>query len=110
MVIKKLNQLGLAQKVQASSDCIIILMFYIFSLLPSFSLPLSLSLFLSASSPFLLFCLLYSHPTGHHAFINEKGTAAIMTDELDKEKDPQVHVIQGTNHPSFLQLFNISVI
>ena len=70
----------------------IILIVYIFSLSPSpFLLPLSL-------------------PTGHHASINEKGATAIMTVELDKEKGPQVRVVQGTEHPAFLQLFNGSMI
>ena len=71
---------------------IIILMVYIFSLSLSFP-PFPLSL-----------------PTGHHASINEKGATAIMTVELDKEKGPQVRVVQGTEHPAFLQLFNGSMI
>ena len=33
-----------------------------------------------------------------------------MTVELDKEKGPQVRVVQGTEHPAFLQLFNGSMI
>ncbi|XP_011406645.2 PREDICTED: uncharacterized protein LOC100639454 [Amphimedon queenslandica] len=47
---------------------------------------------------------------GHHASINEKGATAIMTVEMDKEKGPQVRVVQGTEHPAFLQLFNGSMI
>ena len=33
-----------------------------------------------------------------------------MTVELDKEKGPQVRVVQGAEHPAFLQLFNGSMI
>ena len=29
---------------------------------------------------------------------------------MDKEKGPQVRVVQGTEHPAFLQLFNGSMI
>ena len=64
------------------------------------------SLHFLSLSPFLLLSL----PTGHHASINEKGATAIMTVELDKEKGPQVRVVQGTEHPAFLQLFNGSMI
>ena len=75
---------------------------YYFNGLYFLSLPL-----LSSFPPFLL---PLSLPTGHHASINEKGATAIMTVELDKEKGPQVRVVQGTEHPAFLQLFNGSMI
>ena len=44
-------------------------------------------------------------PSGEHASINEKGAAAVITVEMDKERAPQIRVTQGKEHPAFLQLF-----
>ena len=43
--------------------------------------------------------------SGEYASVNEKGAAAVMTVELDKERCPQIRVVQGKEHPTFLQLF-----
>ena len=47
--------------------------------------------------------------TGEHASINEKGAAAVMTVELEKEKALQIFVVQGKENPAFLELFNGSI-
>ncbi|KAM3593440.1 uncharacterized protein V6R79_013069 [Siganus canaliculatus] len=43
---------------------------------------------------------------GRNATINEKGTSALMTVELDEERGAQVQVQQGKEPPCFLQCFN----
>lgn len=43
---------------------------------------------------------------GKECEINSKGATALMTVELDKEKGPQVRVVQNREPPSFLNLFN----
>ncbi len=47
---------------------------------------------------------------GEHASINEKGAAAVITVEMDKERAPQIRVAQSKEHPAFLQLFRGSMI
>lgn len=47
---------------------------------------------------------------GERASINEKGAAALMTVELDKERGPQIRVVQGKEYAAFLQLFKGSLI
>ena len=42
---------------------------------------------------------------GNDCTVNEKGASALMTIELDKEKGPQVRVVQGKEPPAFLTLF-----
>lgn len=44
--------------------------------------------------------------TGENCTVNEKGASAVMTVELDKEKGPQIRVIQGKEPPAFFNLFN----
>ncbi|XP_043960240.1 supervillin a isoform X3 [Gambusia affinis] len=42
---------------------------------------------------------------GRNSTVNEKGTSALMTMELDEERGAQVQVLQGKEPPCFLQCF-----
>ncbi|XP_027861514.1 supervillin a isoform X16 [Xiphophorus couchianus] len=42
---------------------------------------------------------------GRNSTVNEKGTSALMTVELDEERGTQVQVLQGKEPPCFLQCF-----
>lgn len=43
---------------------------------------------------------------GIHSSVNEKGTAACLTVELDKQSAPQIRVEQGSEPAAFLRLFD----
>ena len=48
-------------------------------------------------------CIVF--PSGDEATVNEKGASALLTVELDKERGPQVRVVQNNEPPAFLNLF-----
>ncbi len=50
--------------------------------------------------------LTHTHYTGEGATVNEKGASALMTIELDKERGPQVRVVEGKEPPAFHNLFD----
>ncbi|XP_056635872.1 uncharacterized protein LOC130444644 isoform X1 [Diorhabda sublineata] len=43
---------------------------------------------------------------GNDSSTNEKGTAALLTVELDKQNAPQIRVVQGSEPAAFLRLFH----
>lgn len=43
---------------------------------------------------------------GRNASLNERGAAALLTIELDSNRGPQVHVVQGHEPAAFLNLFS----
>ncbi|XP_039308928.1 uncharacterized protein LOC105192922 isoform X2 [Solenopsis invicta] len=43
---------------------------------------------------------------GRNASLNERGAAALLTVELDSDRGPQVHVVQGHEPAAFLNLFS----
>ncbi|XP_074029765.1 supervillin isoform X3 [Leptinotarsa decemlineata] len=47
---------------------------------------------------------------GSESSINEKGMAALLTVELDKQNAPQVRVVQGSEPAAFLRLFDGNMI
>jgi supervillin len=50
-------------------------------------------------------CCAYFFWQGQNASINEKGATAVLTILMDTEKGAQIRVLQGKEHPAFLQLF-----
>ncbi|XP_011862595.1 PREDICTED: supervillin-like isoform X2 [Vollenhovia emeryi] len=43
---------------------------------------------------------------GRNASLNERGAAALLTVELDSDRGPQIHVVQGHEPAAFLNLFS----
>ena len=78
--------------------------------IPSLTLTTLVSIICVANSVCFSIVCLFIATSGEKSTVNEKGTSALLTVELDKEKGPQIRVEPGKEPPAFLQLFGGSMI